>query len=1027
MNNEADFFVAGGTLRTSAPSYVTRPADAELLQQLQAGEFCYVLTPRQMGKSSLMVRTAQRLRAEGVRVVIIDLTSIGASSSAISADQWYLGLLSRIRSDLRLTTDIQGWWQAHSAFSVSQRFIDFLQQVVLTECADNVVILIDEIDSTLNLPFRDDFFAAIRAAYNERANNPIYSRLTFALFGVATPTDLIQDRERTPFNIGHRIDLREFTLADAEPLRHGLTSRLPEQANAIFQRIFYWTNGHPYLTQKLCHAVVLHTGEWREESIEQTVDQLVYTAFLSEEGRKDPNLTFVQDRILTSPEQEQRQMLRLYRRVRSGERVADDDRSLIQNRLELYGLVSVVYSMLQVRNRIYEQVFTPAWVDSVTPTNRRQRNALLAATIALLLVVGMSAFLLLQPDSTCSELQAQFEANATNSSIRISTLAGLIQRENTCGSMALDLFYNLEPQEQIALFVGLDNPANERTELETVIDKIYRTLDTIPEHDLKLMEIWLNVLQNAGVDENKPLVYSVRNWKEGRKFYNGDEYGQTIDALNKAIVPNHLVIYYDRALALIAVEDYDGALQDLNEIVTIAKKTLETPTKTPVVNPASPLFTPKGSVVITGSAPLTSEMSVTLLETTVPPMLASPLLSRELPLPTIVEDLVITDTSQTDVTYQQRFLTFDKISKLIKAAILQNPMLKKTLSEDPTNFAELTRLMALNTPKFGIIPSVKPILYNSDFECTTGYYTQTNSTGKTISVPDGWSVMLLTGTPTIDSTRKFFAQSCDGSAHVEKISGIDSIIIHSQDIETLPEPGKPFDVAFSQRISATVGEAYSLSGWFLSLCGGSATPSDCPNGVYIAKMAGIDPLGGNNPMAESVIWAENRRNFWENGKRVGWQQMGVSAIALESTITLFVRIRSSFRWHGNHAFIDAVKVVRAPIANLILPPIVTGTQMTVTWDGIQGPDIETLDGGTYELRFDIQYRQVPSIEWVDFVTDYVGSGNATFTAIASDTSYEFRIRARSEQPPPPAPAGVWPNHRYPGVWSEPVSVDFFGE
>ena len=336
MSNEADFFVAGGTLRTSAPSYVTRPADAELLQHLQAGEFCYVLTPRQMGKSSLMVRTAQRLRAEGVRVAIIDLTSIGASSSAISADQWYLGLFSRMRSDLRLATDAQTWWQAHSAFSVSQRFTDFLQKVVLTECADKVVILIDEIDSTLNLPFRDDFFAAMRAVYNERAHHPIYSRLTFALFGVATPTDLIQDRERTPFNIGQRIDLREFTLADAKPLQQGLASQWPEQADAIFQRIFYWTNGHPYLTQKLCQSIVLHTIEWQEAHTDQAVDQLVNTAFLSEEGRKDPNLTFVQDSILTSPEREQRQMLRLYRQVCSGERVTDDDRSLIQNRLALW-------------------------------------------------------------------------------------------------------------------------------------------------------------------------------------------------------------------------------------------------------------------------------------------------------------------------------------------------------------------------------------------------------------------------------------------------------------------------------------------------------------------------------------------------------------------------------------------------------------------------------------------------------------------------------------------------------------------
>lgn len=85
--------------------------------------------------------------------------------------------------------------------------------------------------STSNLYFRDDFFAAIRAIYNERATDPSYQRLTFALFGVATPTDLIEDRERTPFNIGRRIDLREFTLADAQPLRDGLVASFPARAD----------------------------------------------------------------------------------------------------------------------------------------------------------------------------------------------------------------------------------------------------------------------------------------------------------------------------------------------------------------------------------------------------------------------------------------------------------------------------------------------------------------------------------------------------------------------------------------------------------------------------------------------------------------------------------------------------------------------------------------------------------------------------------------------------------------------------
>jgi hypothetical protein len=70
----ADFFKAGGTLHLNAPSYVTRPADDELFQQALAGQFCYVLTSRQRGKSSLMIRTAERLRQADVRVAIVDLS-----------------------------------------------------------------------------------------------------------------------------------------------------------------------------------------------------------------------------------------------------------------------------------------------------------------------------------------------------------------------------------------------------------------------------------------------------------------------------------------------------------------------------------------------------------------------------------------------------------------------------------------------------------------------------------------------------------------------------------------------------------------------------------------------------------------------------------------------------------------------------------------------------------------------------------------------------------------------------------------
>ena len=164
-----DYFVAGGTLRPDAPSYVERPADEELFELVLAGEFAYVLTTRQLGKSSLMTRTADRLKKEGICIATIDLTTFGMALE----ERWYLGLLGELARQLKLELDPEPWWQERSWQPTVQRFIGFLRDVVLNEIQEQIIIFIDEIDSTLALDFSDDFFAAIRAVYNARAQDPI--------------------------------------------------------------------------------------------------------------------------------------------------------------------------------------------------------------------------------------------------------------------------------------------------------------------------------------------------------------------------------------------------------------------------------------------------------------------------------------------------------------------------------------------------------------------------------------------------------------------------------------------------------------------------------------------------------------------------------------------------------------------------------------------------------------------------------------------------------------------------------------
>ncbi len=341
-------FQVGGVLVGADALYVERAgADGALRQALLDGELCHVLAPRQIGKSSLRVRTAGWLEARGRRCAQVDLTALGSQGTT---EQWYFGLVDELAQAFDLG-DPEPFWTSHPRLAPVARWVAFVERVLVPGVDAPLVVFLDEIDFVRTLGGDgDDFLSSIRALAEAPA---VRARLSFCLIGVAAPSALIRDPDRTPFNVGCHVRVEDFTRAEMQALAPGLAAAGLDP-DPLLDAVHVWTAGHPYMTAKVCDALCRQGGD---------VDAVVSALFL-ERPFDDFNLKYAQDRFeLDLPEAPVLRKLSLYRQALLEGRVPAAEADRVEAELVLAGMLKRTQgAWLTVRNRVFAEVFGREWI-----------------------------------------------------------------------------------------------------------------------------------------------------------------------------------------------------------------------------------------------------------------------------------------------------------------------------------------------------------------------------------------------------------------------------------------------------------------------------------------------------------------------------------------------------------------------------------------------------------------------------------------------------------------------------------------
>jgi AAA domain-containing protein/TIR domain-containing protein len=324
----------GGSLKLEDKFYIERESDEKLKRHIaKNGTTITIRASRQTGKSSLLVRGMHHVHSSA-NVVYLDLQSIehSAFDSADGFLRYFAGAIARkLKLDAAMVSQI---WR--DKLGPQDKLVKVMEEYILPRSDRQIVLAIDEADRLLSVPFHSDFFALLRSWHNNRAVDPQWNKLNIAMVIATEPYLLISNPSQSPFNVGIKLNLEDFSRDQVRELNHRHGDPVQEKNLEPF---FELLNGHPYLTRKALYLLISENLTWENLYQHAADDQGPFADNLRRQ------LWFIQeDDVLQS-------VLRqvLYQNK------SDDDKTLW--RLLRAGLIKGTGDRYQCRCGLYEKYF----------------------------------------------------------------------------------------------------------------------------------------------------------------------------------------------------------------------------------------------------------------------------------------------------------------------------------------------------------------------------------------------------------------------------------------------------------------------------------------------------------------------------------------------------------------------------------------------------------------------------------------------------------------------------------------------